>query len=59
MESGNATKKCVNLARFVCGRCGVLYILRVVYTYANTVRYAAVHVQKCESEHLNSCNMVL
>ena len=33
LESGNAKNR-VNLARFFCARCGVLYILRVMYTYA-------------------------
>ena len=51
LESGNAKNR-VNLARFLCARCGVLYILRVVYIYAHTVRCAGVHAQKCESKHL-------
>ena len=50
LESGNAKNR-VNLARFLCDRCGVLYILRVVYTYAYAVRCAGGHALKCESNH--------
>ena len=42
LESSNAKNR-VNLARFLCARCGILYILRVVYTYAYRVRCAGVH----------------
>ena len=59
LESGNAKNR-VNLARFLCARCGALYIKSELRTHMHiSVRCAGLHAQKCESMHYYSYTMII